>query len=182
MGFVFPLLFSAFSYANYQYLRNIPMFDEYQLFAIVGPWAYTLFWFMFSRLWKRGKFFRFMMWQGTIFVFIPVLTSWGLLGTYAYFIYSKPELFEYTWQPMKVARYFVVIVPEKLPRANYIAFKVTVTSMYCLSMTYVYVRGWKAAWAWYRIAKDKAIRDPYSRPTNAEIERWDYIDDPFALL
>ena len=88
-GFIPPLFFAALSYANYQYFRNIPLYEEYQLFAIAGPWAWTFAWFILSRLYKPAAWLRWLFYFSTWPLFFAVVGAWGVLGLNLYFIVTN---------------------------------------------------------------------------------------------
>ena len=104
---------------------------------------------------------RLLMVQGGFFVFVPVLAAWGLFGINTFYMVKKKSQFLYTWQKMKVKRYFMVIVPDRVSLWSYIAFKLTLNFIYAITMTWCYNRGVRASWAWYKVAANRADRDPY---------------------
>ena len=84
------------------------------------------------------------------------MMSWALLAINVFYTVKVPATFDYTWQPMKTKRYFVVIVPDRVSRYSYIGFKLILNVCYAVSMTFAMDRGVKRTRAWYHVARDRA--------------------------
>ena len=134
-----------------------------------------------SILYDRSKWFRFLFVQAALLTIAPVFSAWGLLGANSYYFYKNRAAFDYTWQGMDVKRNFIVIVPDRVSRSSYIAFKFVLNIIYAFTMTWAYRRGVSAGFAWYRIAASRADRDDYSRPSRSSVEAndipWPIEDD-----
>ncbi len=100
-----------------------------------------------------------------------------MLGIELYYTVMKPEIFDFVPQPMLETRYFILIVPDKISRSSYIAFKLVLTACYSLVLLKLYYVGLPASFKWWRIAADRAAQNDYLRPTDAEVAVNDYLPE-----
>ena len=72
-------------------------------------------------------------------------------------------------------RYFIIMVPSRMSRANYIAIKLVVLAAYSFGMFQMYMDGIPASFAQWRISANLEDAIDYDRPSRDEVEANDYI-------